>query len=258
MAFPRLTVRDIAFVAVFAALSVVVEVLLPGIPIIGVSGAQITLDAVLAPIYGLVLGPYLGALAALIGGLVVARSPFSVFTSFSPTISAFVAGMITKKNYRIGSHSVYGWVIGAVALGLLILGWYFTWVGWEAPFYPVLHIAGLVIILILRGRLARFFLEGDKGRLTVAVALSSYCGLISDHMLGNLVFISVIGWLIPIEAVRGWLTSLHLPNVGALFMYVLPISAVERGVMTAVATLIGVSLILALRAAGFMPRREEM
>jgi len=258
MVLPRLTVRDVAFVAVFAALSVVVEVLLPGIPIIGVSGAQITLDAVLAPIYGLVLGPYLGALAALIGGLVVARSPFSVFTSFSPTISAFVAGIITKKNYRIGNRSVYGWVIGAVALGLLILGWYFTWVGWEAPFYPVLHIAGLVIILLFQGRLAHFFLEGDKGKLTIAVASSSYCGLISDHMLGNLVFISVIGWLIPIEAVQGWLTSLHLPNVGALFMYVLPITAVERGVMTAAATLIGVSLILALRAAGFMPRREEM
>ncbi|MEM2851381.1 MAG: ECF transporter S component [Candidatus Bathyarchaeia archaeon] len=258
MGFPQLTVRDIAFVAIFAALSVVVEVLLPGIPIIGVSGAQITLDAVLAPIYGLVLGPYLGALAALIGGLVVARSPFSVLTSFCPCISAFVAGMITKKYYRINNHSVNGWMIAAATLGLLILGWYFTWVGLEAPFYPVLHLIGLVIILVLQVRLANFFLQGDKGKLTVAVALSSYCGLISDHMLGNLIFISVIGWLIPVDAVQAWLTGLHLPTVGALFMYVLPISAVERGVMTVVATLIGVSLILALRAARFMPRREEI
>jgi len=64
--------REAALVAVFAALSVIVIMFLPSIPIIGLAGARITLDAAIAPVYGLVLGPYLGALAALIGGIVVA------------------------------------------------------------------------------------------------------------------------------------------------------------------------------------------
>ena len=75
----NLSTRDIAFTAVFAALSIIVCEVIPGIPIIGGSG-NIKFDAALAPIYGLVIGPYLGALAALVGGLVAAGSGLSILT----------------------------------------------------------------------------------------------------------------------------------------------------------------------------------
>ena len=251
-----LSTRDIAFTAVFAALSVVIIMFIPGIPIVGMSGARITLDAAIAPIYGLVIGPYLGALAAFLGGIIVAGYKgwhlFSVLTSFCPAVSALIAGTLTSKR----EGPVRGWILSAVTLLILIAGWYGTGIGRGAPLYPVLHIAGLALILLLRGWASDLFESGVSWKLTFAVAAASYAGIIADHMLGNLIFITGIGWFIPLKVVEGWLSGLGLPSVSALFMYMLPVSTVERLAMTAVATLFGVALITALRASGLMPRRE--
>jgi len=304
----KLSARDVAFVAVFAALSVVVIKVIPGFPIFGLSGSQIKFDAALAPIYGLILGPYLGFLAAFIGGIVLANSWFSVLTSFSPAVSALVAGLLTQRNYSSSSRSFPGWATTAIILGLLILGWYATWVGQQALLYPILHISALLAVLVLRGRIATnfksdegtrkgwnlkpnyilmgivvmvlayilpkpylsgiealpylslplYFLGGililhgifggeeGKGNFVAAVCLASYCGIIADHMIGNLAFISLIDIVFPLE---------DLPHVPTLFMTVLPISVAERLVFTAIATVFGVGLIIALRRSGLFHRK---
>lgn len=304
----KLSARDVAFVAVFAALSVVIIRVIPGFPIIGLSDSQIKFDAALAPIYGLIMGPYLGFLAAFIGGIVLANGWFSVFTSFGPAVSALVAGLLTQRNCTSSSRSFPGWAAAAVILGLLILGWYATWVGQEALLYPILHISAFLAILVVRGHIATafeseeemgkgwnvkpnyvllgivvivlayvlpkpylswidvlaylslplYFLGGililhgiftgeeGRGNFVGAVCLASYAGIITDHMIGNLSYISLIGIVFP----REW-----LPSTPALFMSVLPVSVVERLVFTAIATVFGVGLILALRRAGLFPRK---
>ena len=308
MSWFKLSARDVAFVAVFAALSVVIIKVIPGFPIVGLSDSQIKFDAALAPIYGLIMGPYLGFLAALIGGIVLANSWFSVLTSFSPAISALVAGLLTQRNYSSRSRSFPGWTIAAIVVGLLILGWYATWVGQQALLYPILHISALLAILVVRGRIAIAFKSdegtpkgwnlkpnyillgivvivlayilpkpylseievlpylslplyflggvlilngifgGEEGKLNfvTAVCLASYCGIIADHMVGNLSYISLIGIVFPAE----W-----LPGTPALFMSVLPVSVVERLVFTAIATVFGVGLILALRRSRLFHRK---
>jgi len=304
----KLSARDVAYVAIFAALSVVVIKVIPGFPIVGLSGSQIKFDAALAPIYGLIMGPYLGFLAALIGGIVLANSWFSVLTSFSPAVSALVAGFLTQRKYRSSSSSFPGWTTAAIILGLLISGWYATWVGQQALLYPILHISALLAVFVVRGRIATsfkreektqkewnvkpnyilggiivmvfayilpkpylsgieilpylslplYFLGGvlilhgifggeeGKGNFVVAVCLASYCGIIADHMVGNLAFISLINIVFPLET---------LPDVPTLFMTVLPISVVERLVFTAIATVFGVGLVLAVRRSGLFHRK---
>ena len=315
--------RDVAFMAVFAALSAIVCKVVPGIPIVGVPEASIKFDAALAPIYGLVIGPYLGFLAALFGGLIVASSFFSVLTSFCTAVSALVAGLLIRENCSFRGYSLRGWVLAALVLGLLILGWYGTWVGQHAPLYPVLHLLGLFIILAFRGQIATYFKGGGVGnerswvvkphytlsgilvmfsayiiskpywldigwtdflpylslplyflggiaivygifggggerrKIALAVGLSSYCGIIADHMLGNIIFISVINILIPFEVIQEYfLEPLGLPDIPSLFMYMIPISAVERFLITAIATIVGVGLILALYRGGLLSQRE--
>lgn len=308
MKWLKLTARDVAYVAIFAALSVIVIKVIPGFPIFGLSGSQIKFDAAIAPIYGLILGPYLGFLAAFLGGIVLANSWFSVLTSFSPAVSALVAGLLTQRNYNSSSRSFPGWATATIILGLLISGWYATWVGQQALFYPILHISALLAILVVRGRIATafkreegtqkrwnvkpnyillgivvmvlayilpkpylseiealpylslplYFLGGililhgilggeeGKGNFVVAVCLASYCGIIADHMIGNLAFISLIGIVFRLE---------DLPHVPTLFMSVLPVSVVERLVFTAIATVFGVGLIIALRKSGLFHRK---
>jgi hypothetical protein len=304
----KLSARDVAFVGVFAALSVVVIRVIPGFPIIGLSDSQIKFDAAIAPIYGMILGPYLGCLAAFIGGIVLANSWFSVLTSFAPAVSALVAGLLTQKKATSSLSRFSGWATAAIIIGLLILGWYATWVGQNALLYPVLHIAALLVILVFRGRIATAFenseetrkvwsfkpnyillgiviivlayilpkpylseieilsylslplyfvgaiiilhgiFGGEEGKLNfvAAVSMASYCGIIADHMVGNLSYISLIGIVFPPE----W-----LPGTPALFMSILPVSVVERLVFTAIATVFGVGLVLALRRAGLFPRK---
>lgn len=306
----KLSARDVAFVGVFAALSVVVIRVIPGFPIIGLSESQIKFDAAIAPIYGLILGPYLGSLAAFIGGIVLANSWFSVLTSFAPAVSALVAGLLTQKSYTSTSRRFPGWAAAAIILGLLILGWYATWVGQNALLYPLLHLSALLTILVFRGHIAKAFKNseetrkgwsfkpnyillgilvivlayilpkpylseiealsylslplyflagalilhgifgGEEGKVNfvAAVAVSTYAGIIADHMIGNLAYISLIGIVFPPE----W-----LPSTPALFMSILPVSVVERLVFTAIATVFGVGLVLALRRAGLFPRKTN-
>jgi len=311
----KVSARDAAFVAVFAALSAVVIEVFPGIPIVGVSGSNIKFDAVLAPIYGLVIGPYLGFLAALIGGLITAGSPFSILTSFSPAVSAMVAGFLTQRDAGSNGSRIKGWMLASLVLGLLIAGWYLTGVGQRAPFYPILHIAALVMVLVTRNWTADRFREaGTDGKgwtvkpvfllagviiivvaymftkpyssdVTIlpyvslpmflvggtvvvyslfglarssfvsAVFIANYCAVIADHMLGNLIFISTVDILIPLSVIEEYfLKPLGLPDVSALFMYMIPVSAIERILFTVVATILGVGLILALRRGNLLTR----
>jgi uncharacterized membrane protein len=312
----RLSAQDVAFMAVFAAFSAIVIKILPGIPIVGVPDASIKLDAAVAPIYGLIIGPYLGFLAALIGGFVTAGSPFDILTSFCPAVSALIAGFITQKNFGNNEGRIKGWMIASLVLGLLIFGWYFTGVGQRAPFYPILHIAGLILIFGTREWTAKVYKEGKvegkssqvkppyllggvmimvvaymftqpyssdvwiipylslpmffvggimivyslfgTGRrsFVLAVAVASYCGIIADHMLGNLIFISSINVFIPLSVIEEYfLKPLGLPDIPSLFMYMIPVSALERVLFTAVAVTIGVGLILALRRANLSTRK---
>ncbi|MDH5451270.1 MAG: ECF transporter S component [Candidatus Bathyarchaeota archaeon] len=293
-----MSTRDVAYVAVFAALSVIVIKLVPGFPIIGLSDSDIKFNAALAPIYGMVLGPYLGFLSAFIGGIVVVDNVFSVFISFSRGISAFVAGLLTQKSYRLSGRTFPGWSVAAAVLSLLILGWYSTWVGQQVPFFPILHISGLLVILVTRGWVATVFKKCEQkgqrwtanlfyllsgistivlayilpklsfssieffsylflflylwggimvlyglfgigireGNFTAAICLASYCSIITDHMIGNLAYIVL------------------LSPTPESFIAALPVSAVERSIFTAIATVVGVGVILALRRSGLFSR----
>jgi hypothetical protein len=312
----KLSAQDVAFVAIFAALSAIVTRVLPGIPVVGVSGANINFTAALAPVYGMIIGPYFGFLAALLGGLVMAGSPFDILTSFSPAVSALIAGLLTQKSLGTNENKGRGWMIASVVLGLLILGWYVTDIGRKAPFYPILHFAGLGLILATRGWTAEAFKEGKvnlrgwgvkpsyllagiivivvaymfsmpyssdvsilpylslplffiggitivyglfgiiKSSFVLAVSIASYCGIIADHMLGNLVFIGSINVIWPLSGIESdFLKPLGLPDIPSLFMYMIPTSTVERLLFTVIATILGVGLVLALRRANLTVRR---
>ncbi len=303
----KLSSRDVTLMAIFAALSAIVVEAVPGIPIIGLSNASIKFDAALAPIYGMIIGPYLGFLAGLVGGLIVADHPFSVLTSFATAISAFVAGFLVQSVHASEEKRIHGWMIASAVVGLLIIGWYATLVGRLFPFYPILHLTGLFIILVGREKIAKAFeKEGESSgswqpkpyvllfgilvfvlgyifsklhlikveivsyfslplyivggvaivygllgsrvreRFVLTIALASYCGIIADHMVGNLMFIQFA------EPFWGMSTELVL----IAFREAAPVSVVERLLFTVIATIVGVGLISSIRRAGLYLKRE--
>ena len=234
--------RGVALLACLSAVYVAVALVVPGVPVIGASEGKISMSATLAPIYGFMLGPYFGALVVLFANFVAWIIPptglFGMFTIFSPVLSAFIAGALTKRSR--------GWALAAIPLVLLILAWYGTWVGQAALYIPALHFVALAIIIILRKRLANWFWNGKRW-LGITIPLCSYAGFMADHMFGSLVFIGLAPLLFE-DAV---------PALPAIFMAVFPVSIAERLFMTVVASIIGPGVIVALRARQFMFRAES-
>ena len=72
-------------------------------------------------------------------------------------------------------------------------------------------------------------------------------------MLGNIIFILGLGWFIPLQSVESMLNSMNLPGIPELFIFMLPISTIERVLMTVVATVFGTGLITVLRSSRLMP-----
>lgn len=92
--------------AIFATLYYVLSIFTPYIPAIGFPDIKISLEALIATIFGLVLGPYLGALTAFVGAFVAwtlppgSASPYGAPFLLSPPINAFVVGLIYYKKWK--------------------------------------------------------------------------------------------------------------------------------------------------------------
>ncbi|MBS7621637.1 hypothetical protein KEJ32_05965, partial [Candidatus Bathyarchaeota archaeon] len=88
------------------------------------------------------------------------------------------------------------------------------------------------------------FFSWIKPGFVTAIAIACYCGIIADHMLGNLIFLGMIDVVAP--SLKGAPSGL----IAGIFMMVLPISVIERTLFTAIATTIAVALLPTLRKAG--------
>jgi uncharacterized membrane protein len=102
----KISSRHIALAAVFAALYYVLSILSLYVPAIGLPELKIKLEALIASIFGLILGPYLGALAAFLGAFVSwvlppgNMSPYGAPFLLSPPINALVVGLIFYRKWR--------------------------------------------------------------------------------------------------------------------------------------------------------------
>ena len=113
--------KTVALVAIFGALYYIMSIFTPYIPAIAVPEVKISLEALFASIFGLVLGPYIGALTAFIGAFVAwtlppgSMSPYGMPFLLSPPLNALVVGFIYYKK----------WKAAFATLGILIVAFLF-------------------------------------------------------------------------------------------------------------------------------------
>ncbi|MEM2691829.1 MAG: ECF transporter S component [Candidatus Bathyarchaeia archaeon] len=112
----KISTRHIALAAVFASLYYVLSLISPYIPAIGLPDLKIKLEALIASIFGIILGPYLGAFAAFLGALISwvlppgSMSPYGAPFLLSPPINALVVGLIFYKKWR-WAFAIFGMLI---------------------------------------------------------------------------------------------------------------------------------------------------
>ena len=223
---------------IFAALYAVFS-LVSLFPIIGALGRFITLGAVLAPVIGMLLGPYVGVLATSIGGFVgwtVTQSGAFGFVSFIPgSFSAVTAGLLIN-----GERGVSAVLYLIVFLSMA----FFPLIGpaWLFPLFLWLQLIGLVISVSPVSTVASKSLRADRiDRLTLGVGVIALVSALAGQVAGTLMFELMVYPFNP--QIEFWRTAQWQPLA---FVY-----PVERILIAVLATLVGVPLIKAVRRYGF-------
>lgn len=208
-------------------------------PIIGALGKFITLAAVLAPVLGMLLGPYIGSATASIGGFIgwaITQSGAFGFASFIPGgSSALVAGLLTKGK-RGTSTAIYLLLLSAMA--------FFPVIGPVRlyPLYVWFQLVGLIVLVSPASTAAFRFIRSLRVKESaLGIGIIALISTLAGQAAGTLMFeISVFSVYPQIEF---WLTTQWLPLA---FVYPL-----ERGILTLLATLVSAPLFRAVRTYGF-------
>ena len=132
--------RTVAFVAIFAAMTAVLDI----IPAFGfTSGVWYSWAFLLSPIVGIILGPSLGAysvgIGSLIGHSIYYREPIELLFMLGLSMGAAVAGFVYQRRWK----PVFG------IYTAMLLGYFIYPVSWGLPLWGIWDIlVGYGIVLI--------------------------------------------------------------------------------------------------------------
>ena len=183
----RITTKNIALMAIFAALYYILALIAPIQIPTGVGNLSIGFSALIAAVMGVVLGPYLGAGSAFLGASLAWILPPSSGSIYglpfllSPPINAFVTGSIFYKK----------WKYAFAAFALLIGVYLFTPpVQPLAQYYPVAVavLADKVVALLLILPIVFFAKRLSVAKASLFYFLLFFVGNQADNMWGTLIF----------------------------------------------------------------------
>lgn len=225
--------RQLAMTVSFTALYVVFGAIKIS-PIIGLPGQAITAAAILAPIMGILFGPYISTLSTVLGGIIgFSLGYFSPPSLASGAIAAMCGGM-TSKGKRSASIVIY--------LFLLLLLAFFPNIGpaWLYPPYSWFQTISLIILISpLQAAAIRNLDSKSNSKLIYAFFITSLTSTLAGQMAGSVTF-EVLTSTDIVNATFTWVTT--------AFLY-----PIERVIIAVASALIGTALFKVLKATNFMP-----
>ena len=231
--------KTIALISIFTALYAVLRIM-PSMPMIGVAGAQFSLSDILAPIYGIILGPFTGGLSIILGtflGMAMGKPVFFMFLDFLPgLVGAVSLGLLMKKKW------IYAIVLNVILLAVFLIhpntSVFVDYSGVLLPF-AWLHIAALIILISPVGRkLATWINTNNTTKIAVGIAIMFFIGTMMQHLTGNLLFETILA-----EPIGSFTSDFYVAN----WLVVFPLYPIERLVLTAIGTAVGIPLLRVLK-----------
>jgi len=181
-----------AFLIVFSALYAVLR-LVPLGPMIGLS-ATFSVSDFLAPLYGIILGPYVGGLSIVIGtflGMAMGKAPVFLGLDFLPAfVNAVAIGFLLKRKWApvVVLNIILLLAFALNPLTTLFIG--------PIPFIW-LHIVAFLVLISPLGRKAGQWVETLKPKfLTAGVAILAFIGTMMQHLTGNILTEVVLGQIV--------------------------------------------------------------
>ena len=225
--FRQLTTKDVALTVCFTALYAVLASI-PIFQILGMPNRSITAAAVVAPIIGVLLGPYVGVLSTALGGTIgFFNGSFSPPSFVSGVVTALCAGLLYKGK-RIWCAMVY-------LLFLAVFSFY-PYIGpaWLFPPSMWFQIVGFIILVSPLQTMATQNLKSDNNaRFFFAFFIVFLVATLAGQISGSLTFMLIS----PVPA-DGWLVLWQ----GLTFLY-----PVERIIIGLASALISAPLLKVLR-----------
>lgn len=216
--------------------------------VIGGLGRVFTASEFIAPLLGIMLGPYAGSLAAVVGtflGIIfTGRMNFFGLDFLPSMMNALVLGFLMRKR----------WLPSALLYLVLLVLWFvhpsalhFVSVPLpngrlEFPFVWLHIVAWLFLLSPVSNRSVEWISGRSALRVTGAGSLLALIGTTAQNLTGNLLFASMATPLMGISPEA-------LERIWSISFCVYP---VERLIIVVGATTIIVAMVKALRAAGFL------
>lgn len=176
----ELVAKDVALTVTFAALYAVFG-LIKLSPIIGLTGQAITAAAIIAPIIGILAGPYIGALSTFLGGII------GLFFGAIPQPS-FVSGLIAATCSGLVSRQKRLFAIPIYAI--LLTGYAFYPVVGPVWLYPTViwfQLIGLIILVSpLQAVASKNLNSNNYSWLLCAFFITSLTSTLAGQIAGNL------------------------------------------------------------------------
>lgn len=226
----KITAFLIVFSALYAALRPV-----PLGPMIGLS-STFSVSDFLAPLYGIILGPYIGGLSIIIGtflGMTI-KTPVFMGLDFLPAFVNTVAiGFLMKRKWAPII------VLNIILLLAFILNPLTTLFFGPVPFVWF-HIVALLVLISPLGRRAGQWVETLKPKfLTAGLAILAFVGTMMQHLTGNILTEVVLGQIVGSIAPETFSTIIW---PGAFLVYPL-----ERTLLVILSVVVGVPLVRTLK-----------
>jgi hypothetical protein len=208
-------------------------------PMIGGSGVAFSLSDVIAPLYGLILGPYIGGLSITIGTFLAmfGKPPVFLGLDFLPAaIGAVSLGFLIKRKWL---HVI---VLNAVLLTAFLLhpntSVLIAVSSVSLPFAWVHFIAIILLISPLGRKAVQWVSTLRTTKVAIGIAILFFIGTMIQHLMGNLLFETIMAYPI------GSIPVLAYPGIWTSIFFIYPI---ERAVLVVLGTIVGTPLLRVLK-----------
>lgn len=243
--------KRLALLSLFAVLYTVLR-LVPTFPMVGVQGSTFSASDTLAPLYGILLGPYIGGGSIILGtfiAIVFGKPVTFLGLDFLPAaVGAVSLGLLVQRRFY-PVIAIFLVLLGLFLANPLTLRFVSLPNGLPVPFNWLHIVAIAVLISPLSRRAVNWITTPSSKRLALGLAILCFIGTMMQHLTGGLLFESVLGLLLNTIKTNAW------PTVWTTVFYVYPF---ERLIITIVATLIGSALITTLRSYITQPSAEKV
>lgn len=240
--FNRSISRQLATIGLFSAIYAVFRYI-PTFPMYGFSGTNFRAGDFLAPLLGMVLGPWLAIPCIIIGTIInyAITPPIFLGLDFLPaTVAALVAGLIStgRTKYAIG---VYAGLLGIFLVLPLSTFWITILGGYKVPF-TWLHIIAFIALISPLGLKAFNWIKESRGsNFVVGVVITVLSATMAQHLTGGILQELI---LFPTRGVT-------TPAGAAIFWSIIfDVYPIERIIITAVTTFFGVAALSAIKTSG--------